>query len=208
MRPHYAAVSAVKKCFPNWDELIAFDRFHVVNCFLKQLFLGALNKVRAREHKKFLENEGESVLTKLKFELFRNSGNTDNRGSKRRGFLDIMRMHLQSSRAWKIKETQNSLWEYSYMGSAEKNWKRLIRWMLMSRIDEMKKLAHTIKDHLWGILNAIKFKATNALLESTNSVIQHIKRMACGYRNDASFRTAILFHLGGLDLAVPSPHNA
>jgi transposase len=117
-------------------------------------------------------------------------------------------MHLQSSRAWKIKETQNSLWEYSYMGSAEKNWKRLIRWMLLSRIDEMKKLAHTIKDHLRGILNAIKFKATNALLESTNSVIQHIKRMACGYRNDASFRTAILFHLGGLDLAVASPHNA
>jgi transposase len=106
-----AFISAVKKCFPDWDELIVFDRFHVV-----KMFLVALNKVRAREHKKFLENGGDSVLTKLKFDLFRNSKNTENRSNKRRGFLDIMRMHLQSSRAWKIKETQNSLWEYGSSG--------------------------------------------------------------------------------------------
>ena len=30
--------------------------------------------------------------------------------------------------------------------------------------------------------------------------IPRIKKMACGFRNRDRFRTAILFHLGGLDL--------
>jgi len=37
-------------------------------------------------------------------------------------------------------------------------------------------------------------------LEPMNARIQKIKAMACGFRNRARFRTAILFHTGGLSL--------
>ena len=44
----------------------------------------------------------------------------------------------------------------------------------------------------------------NEAAESMNERIQRIKRMACGHRNRARFRNAILLHLSGLDL-YPRP---
>jgi transposase len=38
------------------------------------------------------------------------------------------------------------------------------------------------------------------MLEGMNSCIQRIKKMACGFRNKERFRTAILFHLGNLNM--------
>ena len=57
-----------------------------------------------------------------------------------------------------------------------------------------------IKRHLHGILNAIVLGVTNARSEGINSRIQWIKYTARGFRNRDRFRTAIYFHLGGLDL--------
>jgi len=64
----------------------------------------------------------------------------------------------------------------------------------------VKKLAATVKGHLWGIINAVVTASANAFGESLHARIQKIKAMACGFRNRARFRRAILFHLGGLDL--------
>lgn len=55
------------------------------------------------------------------------------------------------------------------------------------------------------MLNAIERGVTNARLEGINSVIQWLKKSARGYRNRDRFRTAIYFHLGGLDLYADSP---
>lgn len=99
-----------------------------------------------------------------------------------------------------MKETASTLWDYEYLGTAEKNWKSLLWWMSHCRIKEMIQLGRTIKKHLFGILNAVRMKMDNAILESKNSIIQHIKRMACGFRNKTRFKTAIMFRLGGLDM--------
>lgn len=58
----------------------------------------------------------------------------------------------------------------------------------------------TLKRHFGGILNTVIHGVTNALTEGLNNKIEAIKRNACGYRNKANFRTAILFHCGKLDL--------
>ncbi len=64
----------------------------------------------------------------------------------------------------------------------------------------MRKAAKTVKNHLWGIINAIVLKRNNARCESLNAKIQKLKKWACGYRNPERFKTIIMFHLGGLDL--------
>jgi transposase len=56
------------------------------------------------------------------------------------------------------------------------------------------------REHLWGIVNAMALRVTNAASESVNSKVQRVERAACGFRNRERFRNAILFHLGGLDL--------
>ncbi len=64
----------------------------------------------------------------------------------------------------------------------------------------VKEVAKTIKEHLWGILNAVVLKVDNAHAESINSRIKTIKMRSRGFRNKERFRNAIYFHLGRLDL--------
>ena len=61
-----------------------------------------------------------------------------------------------------------------------------------------------VREHLWGIVNAVVKGVTNATSESLNAKVQWVKKNACGFRNRERFRTAILFHCGGLDL-YPRP---
>lgn len=92
------------------------------------------------------------------------------------------------------------MWKYSYIGVAEKNWLQLLGWISRCRLDAMIKVGQMVRRYLWGILNAIRLKVNNSMLEAKNECIQRIKKMACGYRNRKRFMDAILFHLDGLDL--------
>jgi transposase len=96
---------------------------------------------------------------------------------------------------------------FSYLSAygAEPYWKRWYFWATHSRLEPVKKVAKTFKNHLYGILNYFAHRITNAMTEGINSQIDTIWSAARGYRNKKRFRTAILFHLGGLDLA-PSTH--
>ena len=190
-----AFIKAVKDNFENAESMIAFDRYHVAGHLGK-----AVDKVRAQEHRELFKNNGESELAGTKFDWLRNSAKIDNRTGNRREFLKLARSNLKTARAWRIKEAAALLWDFVYEAVAEKRWKELLGWMSRSRLEPIIKVAKMIKSYLWGILNAIRMKTTNAELESMNSGIQRIKRMACGFRNRERFRMAILFHFGGLDL--------
>jgi transposase len=186
-------IAAVRNTCANWEYMICFDRFHVSSHYGK-----ALDKIRAAENRELIEENGESILKHTKHDWLRNSGRTDNR--TRRSFFELTRMKLKTARGWAIKETAADLWYYTVRGHAENAWKRLISWMRRCRLVPMKTLSNTISNYLWGIINAIVHRVTNATSEAINGRIQWIKKMACGYRNRARFREAILFHLGGLDL--------
>jgi len=188
-------IKAVRAAIPEAGQKIAFDRFHVSKHINE-----ALDKVRRREHRAFIEQAGESPLSKSRFQWLINSNRIDNRSGKRKTFLSLSRLNLETARAWRIKEAANSLWGYVYMNVAEAAWKKLLRWISHCRIPEMIQAGKSIRNYFWGILNAIRLKVTNGMLEAKNNSIQQIKRMACGFRNQERFKRAILFHLGNLDL--------
>ncbi len=94
-----------------------------------------------------------------------------------------------------------NLWHYVRRGWALKGWNRWLSWAMRCRLEPVKEAAKTIKNHLWGILNAIILKVSNGPAESVNSRIKTIKVRACGFRNKDRFIDAIYFHLGGLDLS-------
>ena len=188
-------IKAVKATIAGAEEKISFDRFHVSKHFNE-----ALDKVRRREHNVFMRQTGESPLSKSRFQWLINSNRTDNRTGRRKAFLSLSRLNLETARAWRIKETANSLWDYLYMKVAEEAWKKLLLWISLCRIPEMIKTGLTVRNYFWGILNAIRLKVTNGMLEAKNNSIQQIKRMARGFRNRKRFRNAILFRLGKLDL--------
>jgi transposase len=192
-------INAVTDHFTNAKELIAFDRFHVAQHFGK-----ALDKIRAEEHRFFVTSLKNDSLTHSRYQWLKNSERTDNRATRRKEFLCLTRMNLKTARAWRIKESAAMLWNYSYMGIAEKNWKRLLYWISHCRLAPMISVGKMVRHYFWGILNAIRLKVNNCMLEAKNNRIQRIKNIACGFRNRKRFKNAILFHLGGLDL-MPVP---
>jgi transposase len=167
----------------------------------KHRFGKALNRVRASEHRELATS---SPLGRTKYQWLRNSARTDNRATKRKDFLNLTRLNLKTARAWRIKEAAAMLWDYCYMGVAEKQWMNLLGWISRSRLKPMIKVGNMVKRYFWGILNAIRLKVNNSMLEAKNARIQQIKKVACGFRNWERFKNAILFHLVGLDL-MPSP---
>jgi len=187
-----AYINAVKEVVEGAEQLICFDRFHVAAHFGK-----ALDKVRAGEHR-MLSKGGKSPLTRSKYDWLRSKANGGYRD--KRAFLQLTRLNLKTARAWRIKEAAGTLWSYRYRGVAQRNWKQLLGWISRCRLEPMIRVGRMVRRYLWGIINAIILRVTNASAESMNARIQKIKAMACGFRNRARFRTAILFHTGGLSL--------
>jgi len=185
-----AFINAFLEKLPGAERKICFDRFHVAGYFGK-----AVDRVRIEEHRALGK---DSILTRTKHHWLRNSERTDNRS--RVWFMALTRISLKTARAWAIKEQAGKLWNFTSRTWAAKGWRHLLGWMDRSQLAPVKKVAATIKTHLWGILNAIVTSSTNAIGESLNAQIKKIKAMACGFRNRKRFRRAILFHLGGLDL--------
>lgn len=184
--------SSVLAHVPGAEEKLCLDRFHVAGYFGK-----ALNKIRKAEHRELMGMDDET-LKGTKFDWLRTSAKTDNRS--RKGFLEITRSTLKTARAWAIKETAHLLWNFLYMGTAEKEWKRLLGWMKRCRLRPMVDLARSLTKYLWMILNAVRLKVSSGCAEGNNSRIQKIKKMACGFRNTRNFKYAVYFHLGKLDM--------
>ena len=175
---------------------ICFDRFHVA-----KILNEAVNSVRKQENRE-LAAQGAQVPKRTKFLWMQNPENMS--PVRRRRFNQLRNSALKAGRAWAIKDAARWLWSYVCRGWAEKAWKHWLGWAMRSRLEPMKYVARTIRNHLWGIVNAIVLGVTNAAAESQNAKIQWIKKQACGFRNRERFRNAIYFHLGGLDL-YPAP---
>ena len=191
-----AYIEATLAAIPDAEHKISFDKFHVA----KYLNDG-VNAVRKQEHKALLK-EGNGILKGSKYFWQMNPENMSTK--QRRAFKELRESRLRTARAWAIKETAMDSWHYISRTWAKKAWLRWYGWAIRSRLEPMKKVARMIKKHLWGILNAIVLRATNALAESINSKINMIKARCRGFRNKQRFINAIYFHLGGLDL-YPRP---
>jgi transposase len=188
-----AYVRSTREHVKDADSKICFDRFHVA-----KILNDAVNTVRKQENRA-LEAAGEVAPKGTKYVW---TQNPENMPQDRRVIFDLLRdCALKAGRAWAIKDAARWLWSYATRGWAVKAWKRWIAWAMRSRLEPMKHAARTIRDQLWGIVNAIVLRVTNAGAESQNAKIQWIKKQACGFRNRERFRNAIYFHLGDLDLA-------
>jgi transposase len=135
-------INTLRETIEGADQKICFDRFHIAACFAK-----ALDKIRATEHRQ-LGGLGLCPLTRTKHDWLRTKAK--NEYKDKRSFLSLTRLNLKTARAWRIKETANGLWSYSYRGVAERHWKSLLGWISRSRLEPMIKVVRIVKTHLWG----------------------------------------------------------
>jgi len=185
-------INAVSGSVPNGREKIVFDRYHIM-----KLMNEAVDKVRQQEHK-MLAEKGNPILKGTKFMWLYSQEKVPFQYLA--DFCSLRASDLKTARAWAIKENLRTLWWYRSLAWAEKFWKRWYSWAIRSRLAPVKKIARTLKEHLYGILSYCKHPITNAMTEGINSQIETLRKAACGYRNKHRLRTVILFHLGGLNL--------
>lgn len=182
----------VREQVPDGEQKIVFDKFHVL-----QHVGVAVDTVRKAESRA-LAAEGDARLKGTKYAWLRNPASFTTKAW--RAFAALRESTLQSARAWAIKESLRHLWDYTYVGAARTFFKRWYWWATHSRLAPIIKVARMLKRHLENILTYLTHRITNAVTEGLNAKIQWIKFGAGGFRNRDSFKTAILFHCGGLDL--------
>jgi transposase len=171
--------------------VIVYDKFHVSKHLNE-----AVDKVRREEHRKLLE-QGDDSLTSTKYLWLQGAAPA---GARALSFADLCARNLKTARAWYLKETFAEFWIQPNPAAALSFFTAWFRSARRSKLEPVKQVALTLKDHLHGLLNYFLYPITNAMTEGFNSKIQAIKADARGFRRFENYRYRILFHCGKLDL--------
>lgn len=172
---------------------ITFDRYHVIAELNK-----AVDEVRKAERKSRPELAGSKYL------WLKRPENLSARQGQQLAWLSRPSARLATARAYRWR------WDFDgfYEQLPELSEAYLVRWCrgaIRSRLAPLKKFVGMIQTHWEGILSWQRTRASNGLLEGTNSLIQAAKRKARGYRSKSKMITVIYLIAGRLPL--PSTHT-
>jgi transposase len=183
-----AFISGIESNFPNAE--ITFDRFHIVKVINE-----AMDKVRKLERVEFAMLKGHKY-TFLKKDKDLSDKNKESKYA-------LLTLYPVIANAYRLKEMFNEFWDLKTVeeaGSYLAYWCELVK---DSQIQPFIKAAKTIMSHWTGIVNYIKSRLNNGILEGINSKIQLAKKRARGYRNITNFINMIYFIAGKLKFDYP-----
>ena len=121
---------------------------------------------------------------------------------------DLLQYNLKSVRAYLLKEDFNGFWEYVSPAWAEKYLDRWCTRVMRSRIEPMKKVAKTIRNHKPLILNWFKAKKafSSGIVEGLNNKAKVTTRNSYGFRTYRGVEIALYHALGDLP-TPPTTHR-
>ena len=151
-----------------WAE-VTFDEFHVI-----QLVNKAVDEVRRQEVK------ANPHLKRSRYLWLKDK--QDWTHGQIQQFADLKQLNLKTHRAFQIKETLREIFRTAAdRQQAEPLLERWYSWARRCRIEPIKQVAKSLKNHWEGILNAFDSKLTNGRVEAANGQIQAAKAKARGY---------------------------
>jgi transposase len=174
---------------------ITFDEFHVI-----QLLNKAVDEVRRQEVKAVPQ------LRRSRYIWLKDAHDWSRKQLIH--FVDLRGLNLKTHRAFRIKESLREIFRCAETPSqAEALLDRWYSWARRCRLDPIKKVAKTLKDHWQGILNAFDSKLTNGRVEAANSLIQAAKAKARGYGTTRHLITIAYLVAGNLTHLPASPFH-
>jgi transposase len=181
------------------NALNILDRFHIV-----QKLNTALDEVRASEARKLLQDGFEPVLKKTRWFVLKHKKNLN--GNQRIKLTDLLRYNLKTVRAYLLKEQFQQFWEYDSPTWAGKFLDQWIKDVMRSRIDPIKKVAKTLRNHHELILNYFRAKKqfSSGVVEGLNNKVKVTMRKSYGFRTFKATEIALYHVLGKL----PEPKMA
>lgn len=128
------------------EALHILDRFHIVAKMNK-----ALHEVRVGESRRIASEGGVPVLKKSRWLLLKREENL--KTEQRFRLRSLLRYNLKTVRAYLLKESFQQLWDYNSPVWAGKFLDDWCRQVMRSRIEPMKKIARSLRQHRELILN-------------------------------------------------------
>ena len=182
-------IRAAKEILPQAD--IVFDRYHISAQMNK-----AVDEVRRKEQRDYSE------LTKSRYLWLRNNYNLSEENQEKVAYLADAYPTIGT--AYRCKELLREVLNEAKKSHLLKGIKEWMKMAMATKIEPIQKFVKMLQRHWYGIKTYFKRLATNAYAERVNLKIQEIKRVAKGYRNKDNYKIMIYFHLGGLDLSLPT----
>lgn len=177
------------------------DRYHIVANLNK-----ALDQVRAGEAKR-LKSEGyEAHLHRTRWCLLKRKANLTDK--QRLRLRELVQYDLKTVRAYLKVQSLHLLWEYSSPTWAGKFLDAWCRDVMRSRIEPLKKVARSLRQHRPLILNwfAAKKQYNAGIVEGLNANVKLRFRKAYGFRTFEAVEVALYHQLGHLP-EPETPHR-
>lgn len=169
------------------------DRFHIMKKMGE-----AIDEVRRGEARRLEKDGYEPVLKKSRWCLLKRPENlTDKQTVK---LAELLQYNLQSVRSYLLREDFQRFWEYVSPGWAAKFLDQWCTRTLRSRIEPMKKVARSLREHRDLILNWFRARGTVSAgaVEGLNNKAKLTTRKAYGFRTYEGIETALYHTLGNL----------
>lgn len=181
------------------DALHILDRFHIVAKMNK-----ALDQVRAEESRRMSSQGRAPVLKKSRWLLLKRQENLAE--EQRFRLRDLLRYNLKTVRAYLLKEVFQQLWDYNSPAWAGKFLDEWCRQTMRSRIEPMKKIARSLRQHRELILNYFRAQKllSSGVVEGLNNKAKVTMRKSYGFRTFRVLELALYHSLGKL----PEPESA
>jgi transposase len=169
------------------------DRFHVMSMMSK-----AIDKVRAEEANQLRVQGYEPVLKGSRWLLLKRPENlTEAQDVK---LAELVQYNLRSIRSYLLKEDFQFLWKYVSPYWAGRFLDRWCTRVMRSRIEPMKRVARSMRNHRELILNWFRARGTisAAVVEGFNNKAKLTTRKAFGFRTFKAAELALFHTLGDL----------
>ena len=172
------------------------DRFHIMSKMNK-----AIDEVRAAEAKRLQRDGYEPVLKHSRWCLLKRPENLTEKQTVK--VKELLKYNLQTMRAYLHREDFQRFWEYRSPAWAARFLKEWLGRVMRSRIEPLKKVARTLREHEALILNWFRAKGTmsSGVVEGLNYNVKLAMRKAYGFRSQELIKVALYHQLG----ALPEP---
>jgi len=175
------------------------DRYHIVANLHK-----ALDQVRAAEARRLKADDYEPHLHRTRWCFLKRKQNLTDK--QRLRLRDVLRYDLTTVRAYLKVQALHLLWEYRSPAWAGKFLDAWCRNVMRSRIEPLKKVARSLRQHRSLILNwfVAKGQYSAGIVEGLNANVKLRFRKAYGFRTFEAAEVALYHQLG----ALPQPEIA
>jgi transposase len=169
------------------------DRFHIMQKMNK-----AIDEIRAGEARQMKADGYEEILKHSRWCLLKRRENLTNRQTVK--LAELLKYNLQSVRAHLLREDFQRFWEYVSPGWAAKFLDEWCTRTMRSKLEPLKKVARTLRNHRELILNwfAAKGALSSGVVEGFNNKVKLTTRKSYGFRTYEAVEISLYHNLGRL----------